>query len=94
MTIETLFNNPPMPKYKGVITTSHYLTMRDGVAIAIDVLLPKNLPDGAKLPTIMMMARYWRSMELRMPSPPNKSPIGPRDNVPDWLLERGFAIVI
>ena len=94
MTIETLFSNPPTKYYKGVITTSQYLTMRDGINIAIDVLLPKDLPTDTKIPTIMMMARYWRSMELRVPSPPNKAPIGPRENVPDWLLERGFALVI
>ncbi len=94
MPIETLFKNPPAPKYKGVSTTSQYLTMRDGIKIAIDVLLPKDLPMGEKLPTVMVMARYWRSMQLIMPSPPNKAPIGPRENVPDWLLARGFAVVI
>ena len=94
MPIETLFNNPPQPRYQHVVATSHYLTMRDGVKIAIDVLLPKNLPQGETLPTLMVMARYWRSMQLRMPSPPNKAPIGPREPIADWMIARGFAMVM
>jgi putative CocE/NonD family hydrolase len=94
MTIDSLFSHPPTKRYKGVIATAHYITMRDGVNIAIDVLLPKNLPTGTKLPTIMVMARYWRSMELRMPNPPNKAPIGPREAIPDMLIEQGFAVVV
>ncbi|WP_207714181.1 hypothetical protein [Scytonema sp. UIC 10036] len=30
-----------------------YVTMRDGVKIAIDVWLPKDLPSGTRIPTIM-----------------------------------------
>jgi predicted acyl esterase len=74
MTIEMLFNHPLPMHYKHVVTTSHYLTMPNGVKIAMDVLLPKHLPNDEKLPTLMVMARYWRSMQLRIPSPPNKAP--------------------
>ena len=49
------------PKYKETEQRSLYLTMRDGVKIAIDVVLPKPLAAGEKLPTIMHMTRYWRS---------------------------------
>lgn len=94
MTIEMLFNNPLPIRYKHVVTTSHYLTMRDGVKIAMDVVLPKHLPQDEKLPTLMVMARYWRSMQLRIPSPPNKAPIGPREPIADWLVARGFALVM
>ena len=48
-------------------TTSFYLTMRDGVKIAVDLHLPKNLPAGTKLPTIFRATRYVRSIELRWP---------------------------
>jgi putative CocE/NonD family hydrolase len=46
---------------------SRYLTMRDGVRIAIDVYLPAGDADGAKLPAILHQTRYYRSMELRWP---------------------------
>lgn len=92
--INTLFNAPPAPRYKGVHASAEYHTMRDGTKIAVDVLLPAELPAGERLPVVMIMARYWRSMALRIPEPPNKAPIGPREDIADDLLARGFAVVI
>jgi uncharacterized protein len=42
---------------------SLYVPMRDGVRIALDVVLPRNLPEGARVPAILTMTRYWRSFE-------------------------------
>ncbi|MEB3829946.1 CocE/NonD family hydrolase [Phormidium sp. CCY1219] len=39
-----------------------YVTMRDGVKIAIDVWLPENLGEGEKIPALMRLDRYWRSI--------------------------------
>jgi hypothetical protein len=55
------------PKYEDVQTSSFYLTMRDGVKIAVDLHLPKGLPKGEKIPTILYQTRYIRSMEYRWP---------------------------
>jgi len=49
------------PNYKEFEQRSIYLTMRDGVRIAVDIVLPKPLPANEKLPAIMNMTRYWRS---------------------------------
>src|SRR5215813_5500757 len=49
------------PKYTEFEQRSIYLTMRDGVKIAVDVVLPKALPANEKLPALMNMTRYWRS---------------------------------
>ncbi len=46
---------------------SRYLTMRDGVKIAIDLYLPKQLKEGETLPTMLHQTRYWRSIEYRWP---------------------------
>ena len=92
--ITDLFKHAPQAIYKGVKAESRYLTMQDGTQIAIDVMLPANLPGGEHVPAVMIMARYWRSMELRVPNPPNKALIGPRDMVPDYLIPRGFALVV
>ena len=56
------------PKYKELERRSLYLTMRDGVKIAIDVVLPKPLTPEDKIPTIMHMTRYWRSNEVNKPA--------------------------
>ena len=50
------------PQFKAVTQRSLYLTMRDGVKIAITVVLPKDLPTDQKIPTIMNMTRYWRGI--------------------------------
>ena len=55
------------PVYDAVERISRHLTMRDGVKIAIDLYLPKDLPDGEKIPTILWQTRYWRAWQLRWP---------------------------
>jgi putative CocE/NonD family hydrolase len=55
------------PRYKGVAVQSLYLTMRDGVRLAAEVALPRNLALEAKIPTLLSQTRYWRDMELRAP---------------------------
>ena len=55
------------PLYKGFTTHSLYLTMRDGVKIAVQVVLPKNLPPTAKIPTFLLQTRYWRFDDMRFP---------------------------
>jgi len=54
------YQNYIVPKYQEVTQQSSYLTMRDGVKIAVEVVLPKPLPPGEKIPAIMNMTRYWR----------------------------------
>ncbi len=55
------------PKYSGMSTQSLYITMRDGVRIAADVMLPKNLPEDAKIPAVLKMTCYWRAVDYRPP---------------------------
>src|SRR5262245_10518493 len=45
--------------------TSHALTMRDGVRIAIDVHLPVGLSGAERLPTILHQTRYFRAVQMR-----------------------------
>ena len=51
------------PLYKSMAVISQYVSMRDGVRLAVDVYLPKGLPAGARLPTILIQSRYWRAIE-------------------------------
>jgi putative CocE/NonD family hydrolase len=66
LTVPALYDPGP-PQYAGSVRESKYLTMRDGVKIAIDVHLPEGIRDGQKLPAILWQTRYWRSMETRWP---------------------------
>ncbi len=54
-------------QFAGIVTKSAYIPMRDGIELAADVVLPKNLFSGEKLPTLLSQTRYWRAMELRKP---------------------------
>jgi uncharacterized protein len=55
------------PAQRGMVYSSRYLTMRDGVRIAIDLYLPAGLTGVERLPAILHQTRYYRSMELRWP---------------------------
>ena len=55
------------PLYKDHTIESVYIPVRDGVKIAAEVLLPKGLPEGKKIPTILVQTRYWRSASLKKP---------------------------
>jgi putative CocE/NonD family hydrolase len=69
--------------FKRVKRRSLYLTMPDGVKLAVDVYLPRN-GDGKKLPAILAQTRYYRSLDLRWPF---------KMFLPDslyWKMRRGF----
>jgi putative CocE/NonD family hydrolase len=55
------------PKYKGFTTSAVYITMRDGVKIAVDAYLPKGLPPEEKIPTVLVQTRYWRAYHFKKP---------------------------
>ena len=42
---------------------SLYVSMRDGVRIAIDVWLPADLDESDSIPTLMHATRYWRARQ-------------------------------
>ncbi len=92
--INQLFAQPPEVQHAGVRNKSLYLPMRDGVQIAVDVMLPADLRDGQRIPALLIMARYWRSFDMRVPDQPNKALIGPRERTADYLIARGFALVV
>jgi putative CocE/NonD family hydrolase len=90
-TIET-----PPKIYSGLDRRANYLPMCDGVKIAVDVTLPKNLPEGEKLPTLLSQTRYWREMELNLPfkwfiSPDAVDPI--TQDFKPFFTSRGYALV-
>ncbi|MGB6604311.1 MAG: CocE/NonD family hydrolase, partial [Steroidobacteraceae bacterium] len=59
------------------LSSSRYVTARDGTRLAIDIWLPKGLSAGERVPTLMKGTPYWR---------------GPERDAP-ILNARGFAVV-
>jgi predicted acyl esterase len=61
------YKNYVPPQFKEVVQRSFYLPMRDGVKIAVQLVLPKDLPADQKLPAILNMTRYWRARQGDQP---------------------------
>jgi len=84
------------PRYRGTTSYSEYIPMRDGVRLAADVTLPRNLPAGARLPALLSLTRYWRAIELRAPFrwflKPTALDPDFRDLIP-FFTSRGYAMV-
>ena len=45
-------------------SSSVYVKMRDGVEIAVTVMLPSDLKSGERVPVLMRTTRYWRAPKL------------------------------
>jgi predicted acyl esterase len=54
-------------EYSGASYSSRYLTMRDGVKIAVDLYLPRGLEPTKRIPAILEQSRYGRRIQLRAP---------------------------
>ena len=65
MTKHEPFSYEPQPTYRGWSSTGHYLTLRDGTRLAVEVVLPRNVPAGTRLPALLSQTRYWRTTALR-----------------------------
>jgi predicted acyl esterase len=57
----------PATRFSGATRRSQYVTMHDGTRIALDIYLPNDLPEGERVPTILVQTPYFRSMEFRSP---------------------------
>lgn len=73
-------------------TTAVGVPMRDGVKLAVDVILP---PDGESFPVVLSQGRYWRSYLVPGQPPGPLSVVPPSTHAPktEELLQAGFAVV-
>jgi putative CocE/NonD family hydrolase len=72
-----------------VVTTSEYITTRDGTRLAVDVHLPASRAPGTRLPAVLELTRYWRASEdpttgVRRPS------LGSLDR---FFIANGYAVL-
>jgi len=95
---ESHVSQPPGPSHSQHVNfqrTSQYLTMRDGVKIAVDLYLPADLKPGQTIPTILHQTRYWRAIEYRWLVSVFKDD-GPRGLIGSYakrFLQQGYAWV-
>ena len=54
----------PAERYDGFVRTSRYVALSDGIRLATDLYLPEGLPAGKRVPTILILTPYIRSLEL------------------------------
>lgn len=81
-------------QFKGSKKASIYIPMSDGVKIAAEVIFPENLPDGVRLPTILVQTRYWRAHQFRTFFRwilGDQTPMV--QHIINWATSYGFAIV-
>ncbi len=80
------------PRYGGVERRSRYITLKDGVRLALDIYVPKGLEEaGPRLPTILEQTRYNRSYEFQ-PEVRDKADL-PSQKVTEFVT-RGYAYVV
>lgn len=60
----------------GYELSSFYIPMGDGVKIAADLYLPRNLAAGMKIPAMLYRTRYWRREEMISPEEQEDPVIG------------------
>ena len=87
---------PRAPRYRGMAASSTYITLSDGVRLAAEIILPRDLPPGVRIPALLQQTRYWRSADLR---PPLSWFVNPTDLAPElkdhnpFFTGRGYALV-
>ncbi|MGH6630410.1 MAG: CocE/NonD family hydrolase, partial [Burkholderiales bacterium] len=79
------------PRYNGVERRSRYITLKDGVRLALDIYLPPGLEAGTRLPAILEQTRYNRSYEFQ-PEAREKAD-RPSQKITEFVT-RGYAYVI
>lgn len=84
--------NATFKKYK---RHTYYLTMRDGVHIAVDVFVPKaKKGHHGKFPTVLHQWRYWRDFGLKWPyNWMSKQPNGPLGKFFKEIIKNGCVLV-
>ncbi|HFB66320.1 MAG TPA: CocE/NonD family hydrolase [Aeromonadales bacterium] len=64
-----------------------YVTMPDGVRIALEIYLPANTSDSSELPTIVSFTRYWRAASFQ-------PDIAGKNKLFQAMNDEGYAVII
>ncbi|MFN8395398.1 MAG: CocE/NonD family hydrolase [Bacteroidia bacterium] len=87
------YKSPDRSRFRRVKRMSLYLTMPDGVELAVDVWLPE-MKEPEALPTLLHQTRYWRAPELRFPfSLLSNGLLGNEGKLVREMVLSGYALV-
>ena len=78
--------------YKGSSISSEYIKMHDGVKLAVDIMLPQNLEKGKRIPCIIIMTKYWRSLLIKSPLQGGKNSVNYKMPICEFLNCHGYAV--
>lgn len=83
-------------QYNGFKYTSCYIRTRDSILLAADVYLPKKLEKGKKIPAILYLTRYVRSIQAKFPFNLLIDPVPGSSDVKEieFFTSYGYAVVI
>src|SRR5262245_4262395 len=79
-------------EYADMERKSTYVTMRDGVRLAVDVWVQVGLGPNTKLPTSLEQTRYYRSALIK--SDPNGACRPPARPTINLFVTHGYAYVV
>ena len=84
------------PTYKGFTYSSYYVQMRDSILLAVDVYLPKGLEPGKKIPAILYLDRYVRSLQAKWPFNMFMDPVlaSVGEGEVKYFTSYGYAVVV
>lgn len=91
---QTYLENRPATFGAGAAPVSRYLTMRDGVRLAVDVHLPQGARPEAGFPAILIFTPYYRRFLLADDAPPGTEPSPNSVNYRQMFVPRGYALVV
>lgn len=82
--------------YQGYDYFSKYIPMRDSVMLAADIYLPKKLEKGKKVPTLLYLTRYVRSIRAKFPLSLVKDPVFGvvKESEIEFFTSFGYACVV
>jgi len=74
------------------LPTSLYVTMRDGVRLAVDTYLPGGAP--GRVPAIAIFTPYYRRFKLAEGAPGGTEPSPNAGKYRDFFVPRGYAVIV
>ena len=85
----TVLGAPLSAQGVAVVTTSEYVTTRDGTRLAVDVHLPASRAPGDRVPALLELTRYWRAAE----NPTTHERLRSLGALDRFFLGNGYAVV-
>ncbi len=83
-------------QYKGYTYTSRYIVTRDSILLAADIFLPRHLEKGKKIPVILYLTRYQRTLQAKCPFNLLQDPVfgDISENEIKFFTSYGYACVV